>query len=207
MVKSMTGEWPEGVNEDDVIDIINGVAFSVHRKYRKFTSIDDIRQEMLLDAWRKRNKYAEYLVRENEGARRAGQAAFMRSMHRIGETFARKEKARLSGYEASDEFFYNQSLVEQLITAVAQGQVSLANQTGERSSQDPAEGGNAMVMIIDVKKALNDLDPETRALLEAVHGEGVSIKQVADARGVTEQAIRGRMERALRRIIHQLGGE
>ena len=201
-------EWPEGVNQDDVYDIIDGVVSSLTRKYRAFVSPDDVRQELRLQAWRKREKFAEYLAREDEGKRRAGEAAFMKSMHRAGDRWCRREKARISGYEASDEYFYSQTLIEQLIAAHGQGLTSLAQQGGEKRSQaDPAEGGNMVVMLFDVTDALDTLEPGVKALLFEVFADGVPVSKVAAREGVSEQAVRQRIERALRRLVQKLGGD
>lgn len=203
----MNGDWPTGVNEEDVFDLIDGVTASLTRRYRQFTQPDDIRQELRLYAWKKRNKFAEYLVRESEGSKRAGEAAFMKSIMRWGEKYCRREKAKIIGYQPSDEFFYNPGLVETLIAAGVQGMSVLANQTTTRANTDPAEGGNAVVMIIDVATALDRLEPEQKHLLLELHGAGVDPKVIAVRDGVSRQAIGQRNDRALRRLIMLLGGE
>jgi DNA-directed RNA polymerase specialized sigma24 family protein len=199
--------WPEGVDERDVYDIIDGVVASLTRKYRSFVKPDDVRQELRLQAWKKRDKFAEYLTREDEGKRRAGEAAFMKSMHRYGDRWCRREKARISGYDPGDEYFYPPALIEQLIAAHGQGLTSLAHQGGEKRTTDPAEGGNLVVMIFDVTQALDVLDGPMRALLFEVFADGVPVAKIANREGVSEQAVRQKIERALRKLVQELGGD
>lgn len=201
-------DWPEGVNETDVYDIIDAVTASLTRKYRQWTTPDDIRQELRLWSWKKRDKFSTYLVREEEGKRRAGEAAFMKSLARYGDRYCRREKAKLSGYEPEDEFFYTPTLVEALIEAHVQGNGTLAGQVGEvKQVRDPAEGGNAAVMLIDVAAALERVTPEQRILLVQLHGLGWEPKLVASQTGVSLQAVHQRADRAVKALLRVLGSE
>lgn len=201
-------EWPDGVSQEDVFDLIDAVVGSLHKNYRAFIQADDLRQELRLFAWRKREKFSEYLVREDAGLRRAGEAAFMKACHRVGEKLCRAEKARLSGYEASDEFYYSQGLIEELLTAHGQGTNTMPGRVPDRrSGSDPAEGGNMVVMMIDVTNALIRLEPAQQELLADIYGRGITVNLIARRDGVTEQAIRGRVDRAMRRMLAMLGGD
>lgn len=200
-------DWPEGVNQDDVLELIDAVAGSVFRKYRKYVTVDDLRQEMRLHAWKRRSKFAEYLTREDEGKRRAGEAAFMKAMHRVGESYARREKARQDGYDPTDEFFYTNTLVEAVIAAQLHGTLLTPLSNERRSPTDPAEGGNQIIMMIDVSDAISRLEPAAQTLLREVFGLQIPITDIAAREGVTQQAIRGRVDRAMRRILWSLGGD
>lgn len=201
-------DWPDGVNQEDVYDIIDGVTASLTRRYRQWTTPDDIRQELRLWSWRKREKIATYLVREDTGKRRAGEAAYMKSLARHGDRYCRREKAKISGYEPDDEFFYTPTLIEACIAAHVQGLSALQAQVGElKVVRDPAEGGNMMTMITDVAGALSKLEPDQRALLIQLHGIGTDPVLIARMSGVSRQAVHQRAERAIKKMLRVLGSE
>lgn len=205
----MPGEWPQGLDVEDMTDIVGSVAGSLSRQYGGFVTIDDVRQELMLWCWRKREKVAEYLVRDDAADRKSGASALMKSLYREGAKYCRREKATASGYEVSDEFFYSTALIEDLIGVIVDGGSAFASQgpTIGRSGGDPAEGGNLMTMIADVQVALDALDEERRDLLLRVHGEGVTYDVIAEEQGVTPQAVRQKATRAAVQVVRNLGGE
>jgi DNA-directed RNA polymerase specialized sigma24 family protein len=200
--------WPDGLDVEDMHDIIAGVAVSLTRQYRTFVEVDDVRQILLEWCWRRREKVAEYLVREDKHDRKAGTAALMKSLYREGSKHCRKEKAAASGYEIADEVFYSTALVEDMLKLLAHGGTALASRDpAVRSESDPAEGGNLMVMVADIQSAMEELDEDTQALLLRLYGEGEPAEKLAAERGVTPQAVRQKAARAAVRLVRKLGGE
>ncbi len=202
--------WPEGVSEEDVHDIVASVAFAIARRYRRFVEVPDVRQELLMWAWRKRDKVHEYLARDPGADRRRGEAALMKALSRVAERYCRRMKAQATGYSTRDEFFYNRVLLEDLIGAQANGLSSLVGQTSEervRGTQDPSEGGNTQAMLADIQSALGVLDPDSYAMVMMAYGDEVPTRVIGETFGITRQAVEQRLDRAMTRVLSALGGE
>jgi hypothetical protein len=76
----------------------------------------------------------------------------------------------LSGEHYRDQFFYSRDLIAELLPWALDGLEPPARglTEGRPSGSDPAEGGNVLVMMIDVRRAVAELpDAEWRALLNA----------------------------------------
>lgn len=199
--------WPEGVAHEDVTSIVNIVAGQLHRQYRQHVEVEDIRQVLIEWCWKKRDKLAEYLVRDTPHDRKRGQAALTRSLQREGQQHCRREKARRSGYEPSDEFFYSVALIEDVLAEMLTGTTSSHETAARHTPGDPAEGGNRAVIVADVKTALADLDDDTRGMVVNLLGMGVPANQIAVEHHITGQAVRQRVQRACVKMVRKLGGE
>lgn len=203
--------WPEGVDQNELEELCATVAYSVWKRYRKYVELPDLRQELMLFSWRKRDKVAEYLVRDEENPlrKRQGEAAYMKSLSRAAERYCRKCKAQAVGYSPRDEYFYHRTLIEDLIGVIVNGQTDQAGQTDERTrgARDASEGGNVQAMVADVKRALGTLDSDSYALAMMAFGEQLPTRVLADTWGITRQAVEQRLERVAKKLVYELGGE
>ncbi len=93
-------------------------------------------------------------------------------MKRAGERYARKEKAAKSGYQTNDEVYYQSATLGQLlpfvIASVIDGTVleqaqEMIRDGQPKGSSSPAEGGNLLANLIDIKKGFLKLDQEDQA--------------------------------------------
>lgn len=202
-------QWPTGLDVDDMTDIVNGVAGSLNRQYSGFVQVDDVRQELMLWCWKKREKVAEFLIREDKADRKSGVSALMKTLFREGSKYCRREKAAKSGYEISDEFFYSTALIEDLLQVIVHGDSTFASRpsTVGNGGGDPAEGGNLAALLTDVKIALDQLDPDRKKLLLDIYGEGKPFDVVAAELDVSPQAVRQKAGRAAVQVVRLLGGE
>ena len=150
-----------------VDEVTATIAWSLSKKYHRFAELSDIKQAMNEYAWKRKDKVAEYLIREDEGERRAGYKAFTTFMRRAGERYARKEKARALGFELGDEYFYKTVMIENLIKVLGSEDAHLSNQVldpdvhGVKAKKQASEGNNLLAMLSDVDKAMQKLDPLT----------------------------------------------
>lgn len=204
-------DWPTGVNVSDVEEMVATVGYSVWRRYRKYVELADLKQELMLFSWRKREKIAEYLVRDEEESplrKRQGEAAYMKSLSRAAERYCRKMKAQAVGYSPRDEFFYSRTLLEDLIGVMVNGMSDMAQQTDERTrtARDPSEGGNTQAMMADLKIALEALDNDAYAMVMMAYGDQVPTRVIAETWGITRQAVDQRLERATAKLVRALGG-
>ena len=146
--------WPE------VMNIAGSSARSVARRYRGFIEADDLAQAAMEWALRHPHKVSEYLEREDPGERRAGVAALMKVFWRELESLGRSEKAKLSGYRPEDEWFYTINQIRDVTLALLEGNVDSVDsvpESGRRSPSDPATGGNARAMVVDIQIGLLSL--------------------------------------------------
>lgn len=195
---------------EDVGVAITGVAHALARDYRAYTTAHDIQQELWIWVFRHENKIIEYIDREDHDEKQRGLRALHKTMTRLAQVYCRKEKARSVGYMPSDEYFYTRSLVSALITALHNEGKMVVNQVGEGSSRRAkldSEGNDILAMLSDVESALSVLEPAQQELLNRVYGESVDVTVIADENGVTRQAVDGRVNRALDRMIKELGGD
>lgn len=68
-------------------------------------------------------------------------------------------------------------------------------------SVEAAESGRS----IEMQEALARLRPAARALVEAHHFGGVSLRELAEREGLSERAVEGRLHRARKRLQRHLG--
>ena len=79
---------------------------------------------------------------------------------------------------------------------------------GPRAPKAPAEGGNLLAMVIDIRAAYEKLELGDQQLLEQRYG-GVPmlLKDMATAWNISDSQVDRRIQSALRRLIDNLGGE
>ena len=99
-------------------DLIPPVSQSIYRKYRQWVERDDITQELYAWALTRADHYAELLNEENKLQRTINEKRISWQMRRHAERYARKEKAKKSGYQIGDESFYDTLVLAQLLPHV-----------------------------------------------------------------------------------------
>ena len=120
-------------------------------------------------------------------------------MLRFGERKCREEKARVTGYRHTDEFFYTEGLITAVIEAQYNDVSSLGEPTGEkiRRTKTLSEGGDVDALKADVELALSGLDEKDRYLMVSLHGEKRSSQDMAEELEVTRQAVEKRSSRIM----------
>jgi RNA polymerase sigma factor (sigma-70 family) len=190
--------------------IVASVSHRLARKYRAYLEACDIQQELWI--WMMaRDKRWRPLVEcdpEDRDALRRETAFLDRNLYRRGDVICRAEKARVSGYRHSDEFFYSSGLIIALLQAEANGGKMVAEQTTDkvRRTRSLAEGNEMEAMLSDLRAALATLSPEQRSLLDQRFVEERTQQAVADDLGVSRQAAEQRINRIMDKLIDSLGG-
>ena len=137
-------------------------------------------------------------------------------MKRAVERYARKEKANKSGYQINDEVYYQTFTLGQLlpfvIASVIDGTVleqvqEMINDGQPRGSSSPAEGGNLLISLIDIKKCFLKLDQQDQAVLRMRHYENATLQQIAQYLECAVSTADRRCTNSLRRLQEELGGE
>ena len=119
-------------------------------------------------------------------------------------------KAKSVGYETSDVFFYEADIIEALLPSVLRGEFGVShklNLVGPSKPPAPAEGGNMMVMMIEIDKAYRKLSTEDRTVLFYRYAESMDYGDVATEMNLgSEDAARMRHNRAVKKLITRIGG-
>jgi len=195
-----------------VDEVTATIAWSLSKKYHRFAELSDIKQAMNEYAWKRKDKVAEYLIREDEGERRAGYKAFTTFMRRAGERYARKEKARALGFELGDEYFYKTVMIENLIKVLGSEDAHLSNQVldpdvhGVKAKKQASEGNNILAMLSDVDKAMQKLDPRTSGILNLRFAADLPLSEIATEWQISPQRVEQIVNKGLRDISEYLGG-
>ena len=197
---------------DEVNEITTSLAWHLSKRYHRFVELDDIRQAMNEYAWTRKDKVAEYLIREDPVEIKQGYKAFSTFMRRAGERYARKEKARTLGYELGDEYFYRLDLIENLIKVAGTSESYLANQVfdpdvhGIKAKKPANEGNNLAAMIADVDKAMKKLDPRMQGILTSRFVNDMPLADIAEAWDISPQRVEQLVAKGVKDIADKLGG-
>jgi len=143
--------------------IVVAVSAEYHRKY-DMVELDDIKQSLYQWFVEHPNKLKEW---EAIGEKDAKNLIY-RSLRNDALDYCQRWKAKSVGYETSDVFYYDAVMIEALLPAVIRGELGITqklNLGGPGKPPAPAEGGNMMVMMIEIDKAYNKLNTEDRTVL------------------------------------------
>jgi RNA polymerase sigma factor (sigma-70 family) len=197
-------------------DIVPSVVTLVHRRYRKYVDRDDLTQEAYAWLMTRASYFNGLLEEESESIRLANQRRIGWQMKRAIERYARKEKATRSGYQTNDESFYDVVTIAQLLpyviasvvndTAIEQAQ-NLVNDGTPRKPSAPAEGGNLLATLIDIKKAYELLDEDEQKILRLRYHENYTLQQLSEVLECAISTADRRCGNALRKLLNFMGGE
>ena len=195
---------------EEVTEIAASVAKQIHPRYAVYFEAQDLKQELLLWSLKHEPKITEWLDPDQEvWDRKAGIRQLAKSMQREADKICRSAKAKKSGYETHDEYFYNRGILEELITNLDEIE---AQQTGMQirvsgGGSDPAAGNNVAASVADVRKALDALDPLDRLMVEMKYQEQLTYKQISETVELSDSTVHRRVSGALNRMVKILGGE
>ncbi len=195
-------EW-EKIKKWDYI--VQAVSTEYHKKY-DMVELDDIRQSLYQWFVEHPNKLNEW---ESIGEKDAKNLIY-RSLRNDALDYCQKWKAKSVGYETSDVFYYDAVMIEALLPAVIRGELGITqklNLGGPGKPPAPAEGGNMMVMMIEIDKAYHKLSTEDRTVLFHKYAESFDYNTIATEMNLgSEDAARMRHNRAIKKLINRVGG-
>ena len=199
-----------------LFDIVPSVARVVHRRFHQYVEAEDIKQECYAFASSKRAYFKEMLDEENVEVRQANERRVAWQIKRAAERYARKEKAARLGYQTADEAFYDVTSIANVLslviasvlkdTPLEQGQVMVDDGTPKRPSV-PAEGNNLLAMLVDIKNAYVQLQPEDQQVLERRYYDGWTLQQIAGYLEVSISTADRKCSTAMFRLQEFLGGQ
>jgi len=143
-------------------------------------------------------------------SKKSAQNLLYRSLRNQALDYCQFWKAKTLGYELSDVFFYDAAIVEAILPSVLRGDVSEApkldlGMPGKPSA--PAEGGNLMAIMAEVKVGFIKLSDEDKNILYQKHANSLTYAGIAEELKLpSDDAARMRHKRAIKRLITRLGG-
>ena len=199
-----------------LFDLIPSVANTIHRRYKQFVERKDLTQECFTWAMTRAEYLSVQLSVENEEERSRNEKRVAFQLRRVAERYARKEKAAKSGYVTSDEAFYDTITIAQLLpyviasvvndTAIEQAQ-NMINDGTPRKPAAPAEGGNLLAILIDIKKAYERLDKDNQDVLRLRYHEEKTLQNIAEYLECAISTADRRCTQALRKLQQNIGGD
>ena len=185
--------------------IVLHVADEYHKKY-SMVDREDIKQSLYEWFVSHPRKLTEW-----EGfSKKSTQNLLYRSLRNQALDYCLYWKAKSLGYEPSDLFYYEPAVVEAILPAVLRGDVTEApvlnlGMPGKPSA--PAEGGNMMAMMAEVRAAYLKLSTEDRHILYHKYANSLSNAAIAEELALpSDDAARMRHNRAIKRLLTRLGG-
>lgn len=196
-------------------DLVPSVANVIVRRFKNVVPKEDVIQECWAWALAKNSHFFDDLNEPNDEKRVQNEKRIAWQMRRAAERFARKEKAFKLGYETNDETFYETTTIAMWLPIVIS---SFLNDTPLENAQEivddgqprkpsaPAESGNLLAMLVDIKKAYELLDAQTRAILENRYLHDYTLSQIAQWLEVSVSTADRRCISALTKLQELLGG-
>jgi RNA polymerase sigma factor (sigma-70 family) len=187
-------------------DLVRVVASIKHKEY-PMVQLDDITQELWLWFVEHPNKVKEWYNLEDQ---KVSIKLFARALHNAASKYCQYEKARTSGYEISDIFYYKRDIVEELLPGVISGNLiepeNINDLNSGRAAKTPSEGNNLLAMQVDISSAYGRIKPEQQNILKQWYLSNRNSKDLAKELGTNEKTARMRVLRAIDAIIKKLGG-
>ncbi len=197
-------------------DLVPSVVTTIHRRFRAYTERGDLLQEAWAFVLSRAEHFNEVLSEENEVQRKWNEKKIAWQIRRALERYARKEKASKSGYQLNDEAYYDTVTIAQLLpfviksfisdTALEQSQI-LINDGTPRKPSAPAEGGNLLAMLVDIKKAYEKLDKYDQDILRLRYHDNLTLQIMSEYLECAISTVDRRCTQALRKLQNNIGGE
>jgi RNA polymerase sigma factor (sigma-70 family) len=197
-------------------DLVPSVVTTIHRRFRAYTERGDLLQEAWAFVLSRAEHFNEVLSDENEVQRKWNEKKVAWQIRRTLERYARKEKATKSGYHLNDEAYYDTVTIAQLLpfviksfisdTALEQSQI-LVNDGTPRKPSAPAEGGNLLAMLVDIKKAYEKLDKQDQDILRLRYHDNLTLQLISEYLECAISTADRRCTQALRKLQNNIGGD
>jgi RNA polymerase sigma factor (sigma-70 family) len=199
-----------------LVDLVPSVVHAVHKRYRVYTEKADLTQEAWAFVLGRADSFNELLDIDNEVQRKWNEKRIAWQIKRHLERYSRKEKASKSGYQINDEAYYDTVTIAQLLpfviksvvmdTALEQSQAMVNDGTPKKPAA-PAEGGNLLAMLVDIKRAYEKLEKEDQEILRLRHYDNVTLQIIAEYLECAVSTADRKCQNALRKLQNEIGGD
>lgn len=184
--------------------LVASIAYEYHNRYR-MVETEDIRQELwiwFLEHPRKVTAWEKLDSKEST-------KLYARSLRNCAKDFCQKEKAQLSGYHVSDNYYYDKQFLEAILPAIYTGDrknVSEDDLSVTKTKKVASEGNNWLAIVADIDLALSKLSQEQQSILFERYATSAEITAMALSKNISPDAMRMRINRAINSLQNRLGG-
>lgn len=185
--------------------VVSSIAYEFSRKYR-MVDVDDLRQELWVWFLTHPNKVTHW---HDLHDKKQSTKLVARSLRNAAKDYCQKEKARSVGFRVEDNYYYDKNMLESFIPAVLTGnkEAPMMNDLSVSNVKKVAsEGNNWPAICSDIEKAISKLNKEQRDIVFLRYASGYDLGAIAFALSISQDAVRMRVNRALRNMLNYLGG-
>lgn len=199
------------MDTSNIYDSFYGMVKQIAGEFRKkypMVELDDIQQQLWLWFAEHPNKLEEWMNYEEQ---KDTDKLVARSLRNAALDYCIKEKAYKSGYDPTDNFFYNKQFIKMMIPAVLSDDWTKFNNALSnlgRTSKSLAESGDWMAFSADVKFAFEKLNEREQSLVHLFYGEqidGAELQERVDL-DKSQKAVMMEANRAVNKMVKILGG-
>lgn len=194
---------------DDVLPIIQGTCTETAKRYGSY-GLD--RNEAENECWIWIGEHPAKILQWMEEEPDKWTRLLARTLRNEMRDYGEKVKAEFLGYHVDDLVYYSKKQLGPLLEAVLNESAWIhpevsGDEPSRRGAGDPSTGGNWVATLADVAQAFERLGREDKDILKMFHEPPVWLnKDAAKYLGLTEQVMSYRHDRALGRLLRELGG-
>jgi DNA-directed RNA polymerase specialized sigma24 family protein len=190
----------------DYNDMVQTLASEYHRKYSMLER-DDIAQELWVWFVGHPRKYKEWSELETKDKDKL----IAKSLRNAALKYCEKEKARKSGYDASDLYYYDASVVEAFLPSIIAGTysipISIQDLNAKFGTGNVSDGNNWLALRSDIAKAFEKLSDAKQNILRLRFSiDSPDWALLSKDMDSTPDGARMKVQRAINSLIKNLGG-
>lgn len=188
---------------DACVGMVGSVASKYARTFWRPAKIEagDIAGELWLWIAKHPEKVEGWLAEEN------GHRPILTTLGHEALRYCQKEKAARLGYKVDDLSYWSTGEVKALLGSMYDPDAWLsAPQSEGRSTKAAHEGGNWIATLADLARAVANLSPEQRELLEHVHRDDLPVAETAERLEKTGSAVYHSLDAIYKKLVVGLGG-
>lgn len=188
--------------------VVRNASRRSHRAQAGFMEEDDLTQEAWVYVLSNASKVSEWLEFGRQGVNLLGHALYQH-LHEV----TMQERYAKDGTKPEDYYFYRKSVIVELLDEMFDPEPLSMPSTSDlnaiiRAPKQPSEGGDRMAMLADMQYAYRRLDEyDQQVLADRYKDGGLSVEVMAATRGIPARTMQSHVDRALRRMAKQVGGE
>lgn len=187
-------------------ELVQQLSAEYARRYNMIER-DDIRQELWLWFVAHPRKYKEWSELEQKDRDKL----IAKSLRNAALKYCEREKARKSGYDSSDLYYYDVSVVEAFLPSVIAGTyaipTSIQDLNAKFGSGSLSEGNNWLTLRSDISAAFEKLSDAKQNILRLRFSiDSPDWSMLAKDMDSTPDGARMKVQRAINSLVKNLGG-
>jgi hypothetical protein len=191
---------------EEYSELVQQLSAEYARRYNMIER-DDIRQELWLWFVTHPRKYKEWLELEQKDRDKL----IAKSLRNASLKYCEREKARKSGYDTSDLYYYDASVIEAFLPSIIAGTyaipVSIQDLNAKFGSGNVSDGNNWLALRSDISKAFEKLSDAKQNILRLRFSiDSPDWSLLAKDMDSTPDGARMKVQRSVNSLVKNLGG-